>query len=408
MGSPSYMSLPENHTSDLTSARSFPAPVEVARIAALTSPVVRNLNITQAYYELSAAFAARTGTGANWCTFAAWASKQAGQTIRREDLLRTLEALLKTRLEVSQAVSVVAALAQQLGVRQSIEQIRQSVLVSLMTSVADRASEAVSRGNLKVFAEIGAVFARFNTICLNDQTYTDANLRQVLQPLRPGDPPLGQGYLRRAFAHYYESLFEADSKKQAELQLLATLEIGFHEQTRLQPDIADSLNAMPIDPKEVKKRLLATLFPEKAYLDQFRIFMLEFLRRTTLLDQAIKTLTDRASQQVQAALTTHLMTITLPPDRRLQLGKDLPDPFPARLQTLLHPDLRALLASVDPTPDSLGETGAADWANLPERMHFIADLFRCYQENDILLKTPVFTAEQVTAIKAGRVPGGRL
>src|ERR671919_1377411 len=71
-----------------------PAPTvaEVERIAALTDPVVRNLQITQCYCELSRAFAARTGGGpANWCTFATWASKQAGQTIRREDLAHALD-----------------------------------------------------------------------------------------------------------------------------------------------------------------------------------------------------------------------------------------------------------------------------------------------------------------------------
>jgi len=37
--------------------------------------------------------ATRCSPGANWCTFATWASRQAGQTIRQEDLARTLAAL---------------------------------------------------------------------------------------------------------------------------------------------------------------------------------------------------------------------------------------------------------------------------------------------------------------------------
>jgi hypothetical protein len=71
-----------------------PTVADVERIAALTDPVGRNLQITQCYCELSRAFAARTGAGpANWCTFATWASKQAGQTIREEDLARRLGVL---------------------------------------------------------------------------------------------------------------------------------------------------------------------------------------------------------------------------------------------------------------------------------------------------------------------------
>ncbi len=63
-----------------------PASAEVDRIATLGDPVLRNLQITQCYHELASALAKRTGPYANWCTFATWASRQAGQTIRKEAL----------------------------------------------------------------------------------------------------------------------------------------------------------------------------------------------------------------------------------------------------------------------------------------------------------------------------------
>ena len=68
---------------------------KIDSIAVLDNPLLRNVLITQCYCELSASFAKRMGTGANWCTFATWASKQAGQTIRHQDLQRTMENLLK-------------------------------------------------------------------------------------------------------------------------------------------------------------------------------------------------------------------------------------------------------------------------------------------------------------------------
>src|ERR1022692_3363194 len=50
-------------------------------------PVLRNLKITQCYYDLSQAIAARVGyENANWCTFATWASKTAGHFIRMENV----------------------------------------------------------------------------------------------------------------------------------------------------------------------------------------------------------------------------------------------------------------------------------------------------------------------------------
>jgi hypothetical protein len=101
------------------------------------------------------------------------------------------------------------------------------------------------------------------------------------------------------------------------------------------------------------------------------------------------------------------MTITLPSGIRLKLGKDLTIGFPPSLQSITFQDLKNLLEKLDPTPDSLVDSGAIDWANLPDRLHFIIDLFRCYQESQDLF-VPPYTQEQVEALKAGRLPGGRL
>lgn len=100
------------------------------------------------------------------------------------------------------------------------------------------------------------------------------------------------------------------------------------------------------------------------------------------------------------------MTISLPHER-LQLGKDLNAEFPVSLKEIANPDLRALLERIDPTPNSLHETGAVDWADLPDRLHFIVDLFRCYQESQDLFEPP-FTPEQVTTLKSGHLPVGQL
>jgi hypothetical protein len=56
----------------------IPTINDVNRITTAADAVVRNLQITQCYHELSLGLAERTGEIANWCTFATWASKQAG------------------------------------------------------------------------------------------------------------------------------------------------------------------------------------------------------------------------------------------------------------------------------------------------------------------------------------------
>ena len=86
----------------------IPTVAEVERIAAVSDPVIRNLQITQCYHELAVALTTRTGICANWCTFATWASKQAGQTIRQEDLVRVFDERFCASAEVAAVLDSIA------------------------------------------------------------------------------------------------------------------------------------------------------------------------------------------------------------------------------------------------------------------------------------------------------------
>ena len=66
----------------------LPTVDDVDRIAALEDDRIRNLRITHTYHLLTVAFATVARGGAHWCTFAVWASKQAGCSIRGEDFRR--------------------------------------------------------------------------------------------------------------------------------------------------------------------------------------------------------------------------------------------------------------------------------------------------------------------------------
>ena len=61
----------------------------------------------------------------------------------------------------------------------------------------------------------------------------------------------------------------------------------------------------------------------------------------------------------------------------------------------------------DLTHGSLSDSGAQDWADLPDRLNYIISLFRCYQEHPSLFEPP-YTPEQVADLKEGRLPDGRL
>jgi hypothetical protein len=385
-----------------------PSVAEVDRIVDLGDPVIRNLQITQCYHELATVMAARMGSGANWCTFATWASKQAGQTIRKEDLARVLESSARATFVAVQSDLDVVTAARNLGSGLGEAEIQESVIDVLNPLGAlDRASDAVGRGNRKVFQEIGREFARFHAACLNDRSFDSDKIVRFCDQLRPGDPPDGQQYLRQAFRRYYQALFEGDAKIRAELMLLANLEIGFHEQTRLQPEIAEAMDAAVIDRWQFEQRLIKALFPGRGWLARLRLFLLRLFNQTRRIDIAIDVLLAKARRLARLVITESMMTLSLPNGVRLRLGEDIPAEFPTLLKQIVLADLRMLLERIDLTLDSTRDSGAVDWSELPDRLHFIVDLFRCYHETSDLFDPP-FTDEQVIALKAGRLPEGRL
>jgi hypothetical protein len=386
-----------------------PVVADVDRIAAHADPVVRNLQITHCYHRLSRALAARTGGAANWCTFAVWASKQVGQTIRQEDLARTVERLLKSSPEAAASVDLMVRSLRRAVPREVLDRAHALVRQAVVTTARlDDVSAASARGNLKVFEEIAREFARFLTEFGDGTTGQDERrIGEFCDALRPGEPPEGQRYLRQAFTRYHRAMATRDQKRRAELLLLANIEIGLHEQTRLQPEIAAALEAPVVDPRELERRLFDLFLPGNRVVRWLRLGLLTVLGRRAAVRIAGEQLADQARVLVRRAVTKHLMTLALPGGELLDLSEDLPATFPPLLAELSDPELLALLKVVDPTADSLLGTAARDWADLPDRMHYIADMFRCHALRGDLLDPP-FTAEQVEALVEGRLPVGTL
>lgn len=391
----------------LNAALPLPSLAEIERIASISDPVIRNLQITQCYHELSVTLAARLGQDANWCTFATWASKQAGQTIRKEDLSRLLARRVSASPAAVQAAEQLRVAAPQAEVELSPVHPGAFLEQGIFHTAGALASDAVGRGNLKVFAEIGREFARFCATCLPDESYNPVTITQFCEQFRPGGPPDGQDYLRGAFTHYYQALFESDHKSRAELLMLANIEVGYHEQTRLQPEIAESLEAGLTSAVRFSRQVLARLFPFGGWFALAHQYLRRILGRPTKLDQAIDVLFTTTRYHLRQILTESMLAIQLPSGRRLSLAADLAGSFPGNLQRLTNPELAQLLAQLDPTPDSLVDSGALDWADLQDRIHFIIDFFRCYQETPDLFLAP-FTPAQVATLKAGLLPGGVL
>jgi hypothetical protein len=226
----------------------------------------------------------------------------------------------------------------------------------------------------------------------------DATVDRFLGHFRPGDPPEGQWQLASAFRDYQRARRLADPKARAQQMFLANARIGLHEQTRLQPEIADALNAPIPDPVAIGRHLSKTLFSG-------RVARVPGSQR--VLGEVSGRLLEPLRALVRRVVTEELMMFALPEGRVLRLGTDLAGSFPEHLARLDDPAAAAFMTTVDPTPDSLRGSGAEDWADLADRMHMILDLFRQQHENGALLQPP-FTAEQLQAIVVGRTPGGIL
>lgn len=373
---------------------SIPTVEDVDRIAAGASPVLRNLQITLSYSDLSRAVHALVASNANWCTFAVWASKQAGVTIRDEDLLRV------ARQRLRESATLLGPIGKVIDLVGGAHADHVDSIAELLGSVEPfrRASDAVARGNRKVYEEIAREFARFLPVIAAGVPSDQAAIEAFCSEFRPGPPPDGQQLLDDAFRAYYRARLTPDAGAAAQLVLLANLKVGFHEQTRLQPEIKQAMDAGTDSLEDLQRLVRDAIVVELPLLPRLARFLPWIRRRYDALAAEIAAEAARVAEEV---ITEHLMSITLPPARILSLGRDLDLPIPAALEQLDNAELLALLE-----PLQAPGTGGRDWADLRYRMRYIAALFRAEQQDAELLDALPFSPGQIDRIRAGALPSG--
>lgn len=353
-------------------------------------PVLRNLLITQCYFELSEGLGRVLGPeNANWCTFATWASKTAGRFIRKEDVPELLRRLLGVQdVDMGRDNAPPPSTTWELFGPPSNSELG---LLDLPERILEEVSKLIARGNLKVFAELGPVFARMIEIYEAPGERNAAQLEALLAPLTPGSSMEdGQSLLASALTHYHNALLASDPDTKAELILFGNARIGLHEQMRLQPYIAGSLNA-PV------RRLMRSFGPA--------------VRLPRSLQGALESLIRPAAERVgslwREVATREMMKLKLP-NGILELGHDLPilpgQPlYPEYLRTIEDHELHFLLSEYGAHDSTAVGSGANDWAYLPARMSYILELFRSRQCDPNLRGRP-FRPEQESDILAWRLP----
>ncbi|WP_428264748.1 hypothetical protein [Haliangium sp.] len=385
-----------------------PVPVdEIEAIAAMSDPVRRNLRITQAYHDLTASMTFLLGRrNVNWCAFATWASKTAGQFIRGDYLPELVQAYLTQVRGLHRGLHALhrtMSLGRRVSPGRGLGPLPGSLLVECIERAARMVAEHLAHGNLIVFAEIAPLFARMHDEFRGATRPDPAAIERFLSPLIPGPVSEGgQDLLAVAFRAYYQAMFEKDGKRKAELILLANDAIGLHEQTRLQHDIRCSLDA-PIAAliMHATRERVRQLFPRRLVQTA-----------TAAVERTLAPFMTYLQRAWAVVATRWLMRMELPGGGMLLLGKDVDHPaipgmFPTPLVRLTNPELRALLYELDFTPNTARGSAASDWGDLAQRMNFVVDFFRIYQRDGALLRAP-YSPAQVDVIRGGGIPSGPL
>jgi hypothetical protein len=339
---------------------------EIDEIISIPDPVLCNLRITLAHYQLSRMLRAVTGAdaGANFHTWAVWGSKKAGETIRQEDTRRLKQ--LTHLISGSCGVGVVAATLTVPWFLPAVAGLTLGGVIgigpaALLRRSLNRTRREILAGNRTVLEDIGNVTARFVSAFYGHSQLQPDNLERFLATLTPGKTEAGgQALLGRAFLHYYQASYEKDLDRKHEQTFLANCYAILHEHIRLEPYIKAALPA------------------------PFRRLITARMLRFYIGGRPLHVHHD------------------VPPDQQ-QI-------FPETLRKLDNAELIAFLEGMeawDRTPNTLESSGAVDWSNLKDRMNFIVDLFRTRHLSSAVFAPP-FTDSQETDLLAKRIPAGRL
>jgi hypothetical protein len=377
-------------------------PADIAKISSMQDPVLRNLYITQRYHDLSAALAETLGgPNVNWSTFATWASKTAGESIRNEEVPPFVGDLVRdAEDDAMHRLGTIAAIIDDIVPTTGFHA---SFLLAPVKETLGTVSKSIGDGNLKVFAELAPLFVQFveamRAAGAAPPTTALAAFVERLDPRPTADG--GQDQLRLAFSNYHRAILEPDDIEKARLVLAGNCQIGLHEQTRLQPQIAEAMDA-PID-DILKKHLHASLNTGAGR----GIFQ----RLVDAIEKPLEDLVDVAEDLWERVATRYMMSLALPGGAVLPLGRNIPkeaaaqDYLPPPLQNVTAPDdLVAILRKYDRArgASDVG-SGSVDWRVLDDRMNFIVNLFRSRQVHAPLLGQP-FSDAQRALIEQGQLP----
>ena len=161
------------------------------------------------------------------------------------------------------------------------------------------------------------------------------------------------------------------------------------------------MNAPLVTARDLKERVRA-LFPGHSLWQVVVRHPLQTL--TAVVTAPLRRVAEQLSREV---ITECLMVLTMPDGNALRLGHSFEFPIPDALRAPSSANLAALFTRFERCQLTHGNSGADDWSDLEQRMHFILHLFCAFHLRADLFSSP-FSETQLSDIVAGRLPDGRL
>lgn len=345
--------------------------------------VVRNLQVTMGYYRLSQGMRKYISSkNVSWVGFATHASRTAGQALRHELMPKKLKSAIIRKAGFDNTYMFFTDALDKHNLETSEKGNNR------ITDALEKVSFLISEGNIIVFAELARPFENFLHEFSKDWQPDNQKFQTFLKDnLVPGPVEQdGQDLLYEAFEAYYQARFETNNKRKAEYIFQGNLLVGLHEQTRLQPQIAEAL-AVPFD------IFIDESNPEKKQADN--------KNNSPSIPRKL----------IIKTITRMWMSFSLP-NSELKLGQDVVAPtgiisFPSDLLIIEDSRCKSLVDQFDSINNTLTGSAADNWGSLSDRMSFVVDFFRSHQQNKHLFEQP-FLDSQVSAIEAGHIPAGTL
>jgi len=369
----------------------------IAEVAAIEDAALRNLWITQTYHELALAMKPNMAGNATWLSFAVWASRTVGKTLREEEIPKWMREALADAEHFQDNLKAPRWM-RALGLARFLDE---HTPIGMMEQVLREMSRWLGVGNVLVFAELAPIYSQFAKRFPPDQPRDDNAFTTFLAESKIEGTEDERLAVHDAFMLYYASQYEKDKNLRAQMVLTANISAVLHEQKRLQPHITGSMDAT------------IQVIARGLFLTSLGAFVHRTIGKLIpAIDRATRNISDEVLKVWEHTITKLMMSLETPNGPDLDLSDDVPalpgqHLFPGELSEIDFTPLQVALQTWDKTQGTGRGSAAADWRDLSDRMCFVVNLFRSRQLEESLL-TPPFTPEQLAQLHEGIIPEGPL